>query len=39
MDYLIAGPRDACERVRVWFEARETPTDPCKGPHYYRRTK
>jgi len=44
-DFLIAGNQERCEAVRanmrastLWSKEREVPpTDPCKGPFYFKR--
>jgi hypothetical protein len=33
-DYNVIGPREQCEAVRASVRA---PTEPCKGPFYFRR--
>jgi hypothetical protein len=36
-DYNVIGSRDRCEDERVHWIARSIPTEPCRGPFFFRR--
>ena len=38
-DFSVIGPRETCEATRARVAAGGTPTEPCRGPFYFRRDK
>src|SRR4030095_1845931 len=39
LDLAVIGPRESCDAIRANLEKIDTPTQPCRGPLYFRRDK